>query len=309
MDAGILTRRSDLMRYLIGMVTFGNLEFTKIAVESVEKTAHFPYDFCFVAGKPDDYETLEYLKSKSPNVIYHNVNKGFPLGLNDIYDFAWKHNNYDGLIVLGNDTYAIPYTLDDLVEQAEATDYVLISASEYSVKDLVAGRPELTSIFAGSNMIISDFSTKPWEEIPSEKENMLITGSCLDLHNFAIWKKEVFDTIGYVDVNFYPAYYEDNDYAIRLARTGLKTGNLNKQYFHFWSRTIHQGSGGSTNQFFLRNKDFYIKKWGGPPGQEGFEIPFNDIPYKLNSMITLPPVINIQSRELEEGITRFWRGD
>ena len=118
------------------------------------------------------------------------------------------------------------------------------------------------------------------------------------------------DKIGYVDVNFYPAYYSDNDYARRGVNANLKTCALaNSQYFHFWSRTIHQGSGGSTARYFENNRKYYIMKWLGDFSRERWTIPFNGKPHHLNKNIILPADLKISSRENERGIIKFWRSN
>jgi GT2 family glycosyltransferase len=119
----------------------------------------------------------------------------------------------------------------------------------------------------------------------------------------------VYDTIGYVDVNFYPAYYSDNDYARRGVNAGLAPVActlVNAYYFHFWSRTIHQGSGGSNSRFFNQNRQFYITKWGNDFGSEKFTIPFGGAEYRLTDNVILEPTINIRSRKDEKAIVNFW---
>jgi hypothetical protein len=87
------------------------------------------------------------------------------------------------------------------------------------------------------------------------------------------------DRVGYFDENFWPAYWEDVDYFYRLELTGLP--RLCDQ------RTLleHRRSGTARNdrlisllhqQRWLRNRQYYIKKWGGAWGEEMFRHPFND---------------------------------
>ena len=97
--------------------------------------------------------------------------------------------------------------------------------------------------------------------------------------------------VGYTDVAFYPAYFVDNDYARRMVNTGVRSCCLSSsRFFHFWSRTIKQGSGGSTNRYFNNNAQYYEEKWGGPFGQE-----------------TKSPDLVISTREGEEQIINYWK--
>jgi hypothetical protein len=103
-------------------------------------------------------------------------------------------------------------------------------------------------------------------------------------------------------------YYEDNDYVRRAIGADIQSCTvLNSYYFHFWSRTIHQGSGGSNSLYFNLNRNFYIIKWGGDFGQEKYDIPFNGKTYKLGPGIEVPSTVNLQDRSLEKDIVHMWR--
>src|SRR3990170_3147595 len=85
----------------IGMVTFGNLPYTRMAIQSLMKTVSPPAEFVVVVGKPGDEETaswlVESLPSSNDKIIRHKTNLGFPWGVNDIMDnlviATWKTFN------------------------------------------------------------------------------------------------------------------------------------------------------------------------------------------------------------------------
>ena len=83
--------------------------------------------------------------------------------------------------------------------------------------------------------------------------------------------------VGLLDENFHPGYYEDNDYRYRQFLTGVRMGSFPLQNEHITSSTLN-----STTHFKQRNKvtfsknfDYYVEKWGGPPGRELYRTPFN----------------------------------
>lgn len=280
------------MKNLFAFVTFGNLPFSQLAVKSLRETVSKSYDIFSVVGKPGDWETKEWLdREKIPNIM-HTLNMGFPYSVNDIYDYAWKQNNYDNLILFGNDIVFYPHAGDSLIELAEQSDYKVISALQYDVKDLLREFPEVSSQFRGGSYRIEDFSGEPWKKFNSYSAELCISDMRLyDIQNLCLYKKEVFDKVGYTDVNFYPAYFIDNDYARRIVLSGIKGCSLtNARFFHFWSRTIHQGSGGSTSKHFQRNEDYYKRKWGGVVGKE-----------------TSRGNLQIASRVGEEQTVKHWR--
>src|SRR5690606_38556929 len=84
------------------------------------------------------------------------------------------------------------------------------------------------------------------------------------------WKE-----FGKFDENIFPAYFEDNDAHYRMKLLDMNmvyTEKLNPVIFRN-SMTIEKDA--SLNENFLKNRDYYIKKWGGEPSKEMFSIPFN----------------------------------
>lgn len=293
----------------MGICTFGLINFTKLTVESIRKTTKSPIDFVIVVGKPGDFETIRWCLEENIYPIVHNDNYGFPKGINDIYDYAWKENNYDNLIISGPDIIAYPNTIDSLINKADTSDWEWISSSQFDVKTLVAMYPEAEQYFHGPSLVFNDFGKaepwmmhKDWDRVESVEPNVI-----KDVHNLCLYKKSVMDTIGYIDVAFYPAYYSDNDYARRGVNAGLKTCALgNSVYFHFWSRTIHQGSGGSTDKYFNNNRKYYKMKWHGDFAQEAWTVPFNGED-KVIEGIKYKGSLKIGDRESEYDIINHWR--
>lgn len=300
------------MSTLIGIVTFGNLEFTKLAVEGVRRTTTEPYDMFLVVGKPYDTLTVDYLKAEGIPHIVHEINWGLPSSVNDIYDYAWKKNNYDNLVILGNDVIPYPYAIDSLIKVADSTDNIWVCAQEYDVKSLCNEFPDARQHFHGETYQFVDFGqVEPWRvgDKFRKAEIEIDDAGLSDVHNLVLFKKEVFEKIGYIDVNFYPAYYEDQDYVRRAVHAGLKSCRVtNAVYFHFWSRTIHQGSGGSNHKYFNLNRNFYIIKWGGDFSHELYEIPFDNKEYTLAPGLILQSTLSLKDRSQEQDITHFWRG-
>jgi GT2 family glycosyltransferase len=90
-----------------------------------------------------------------------------------------------------------------------------------------------------------------------------------------ILPNKTFKQVGEFDNLFFPAYYEDNDYAYRMKLLGMKY--LSIPYLHPYlykaSQTIEKDSSLRSN--ILANKDRYIEKWGGEPSREKFKTPYN----------------------------------
>jgi GT2 family glycosyltransferase len=106
--------------------------------------------------------------------------------------------------------------------------------------------------------------------------------------NFFCLHKRFIEKVGWFDENFYPAYFEDNDFVYRcnLAEMppGHTTPEMTAKAEHKGSQTIKsdpQYAQGNNNTFGSWNATHYRMKWGGRPGAETFRTPYgkpeNDI--------------------------------
>lgn len=91
-------------------------------------------------------------------------------------------------------------------------------------------------------------------------------------------KQSLFDKVGYFDEKFWPAYFEDNDFHMRMKRAGATEAIAPCGYDHVNSGTMKKFSPEETEQHHARFRacrDYYVSKWGGLPGFEAFAEPFN----------------------------------
>lgn len=86
-------------------------------------------------------------------------------------------------------------------------------------------------------------------------------------------------SVGVFDEEFYPAYFEDNDYFRRISLAGKKIVPVQTSIGHIGSATFKNFSNEQVMKHhgtFNKNKNYYISKWGGLPGEEKFSLPFGD---------------------------------
>lgn len=105
---------------------------------------------------------------------------------------------------------------------------------------------------------------------------------------YAIKPKEFVEKFGTFDENFRPAYFEDNDMHYRMKLAGGESAMLlDARVTHVGSVTQNMGGDGNldprvvSHEQFVLNREYYIAKWGGEPGNERFKTPYNfDMSYK-----------------------------
>lgn len=91
------------------------------------------------------------------------------------------------------------------------------------------------------------------------------------------------DQVGYFDENFWPAYWEDGDYHVRIKRAGIReTVNTNLKIDHKRSSTqffYGEEKRIVSHEQFQRNGDYFKAKWGGGWNDFNYyEKPFNGQP-------------------------------
>lgn len=296
------------MRHLIGLVSFGNLPFLELALRGIQETLTRSADVLVVVAKADDSEMRQFLDARHIRYIQNEENKGFAGSINDIFEYGWVQCDYDTITIQGNDVIPYPGALDGMIEAAETTDWEWLCASQFDSKSLVARYPETRQFFRGDNLEFTDFDSRPWEIHKDFRTPEIEPDSLKDVRNLAMFKRSVFEKIGYADVNFWPnAFFEDNDAARRANAAGVKSCGLSgSAYFHFWSRTIHQGVSRPHAEYFNRNGGHYVHKWGGPVGGERYSLPFDGREFELAPGLVLTGDLRIGTREQEAAIIDFW---
>lgn len=111
-----------------------------------------------------------------------------------------------------------------------------------------------------------------------------------------------FDTMGWFDENFYPAYLEDGDYWWRIGRykklgvdvkvVDVPVKPIHGEAPHWGSATLHSDPAIARviKQGHERNWSYYTRKWGGQVAgnTERFDTPFNNPEVSVNYWLLSP---------------------
>lgn len=136
-------------------------------------------------------------------------------------------------------------------------------------------------IFTGYDWYVKKEELKKLADIISAHNNGMTLGTGNDEMCGIVLTPSLLNKVGLMDENFYPGYFEDNDYRYRqkLSNTHMFSFPLNN--YHLTSSTLNSTPEfQQKNQFtFAKNLQYYMDKWGGFPGEERYERPFNeDVP-------------------------------
>lgn len=183
--------------------------------------------------------------------VSHSWNIGLQQAFEDGCDFA---------IVCNDDILFSALTLPRLVGMYEAmeSEYGLLTPFNYrdcniSAQEVVDGFDPV-EIDMGQGVGGTDFS-------------------CF------IVSPRVYEKVGEFDENFKIAYFEDNDYYYRLKLAGylpLSDGLI--PFYHHGSTTqnFYVDAPACPPPVFIENRNYYMGKWGGMPGEEQFKNPYRN---------------------------------
>lgn len=167
-------------------------------------------------------------------------------------------------------------TIEDLAAGGVSKDIVCLSPVLIEPQD---GAPTFIKHFCGG--LGGDWDSKKFFDYAKEhKGEGIRSGFNLPF----LIKKEVWDLVGGYDVNYDPwGSNSDSDLEYKLKLAGIKMyQNTNCPVYHFsqTSGTFHP----SVSNYWSKNWDYFIKKWGFPRTDDGiwtadFEIPMDKLTY------------------------------
>jgi GT2 family glycosyltransferase len=145
----------------------------------------------------------------------------------------------------------------------------------------------LISIAPGEDIILSNddiaFAPDTIQLLLAEAERNRRAGivSAIEGQRFALFwlNRTAYEEVGPFDEQFYPAYFEDNDYHRRLTLAHWESPIAFSAVAHETSATYKakdQAAQSQHHQDFRRCRELYIRKWGGLPGEEIYTTPYGE---------------------------------
>lgn len=205
-------------------------------------------------------ETVDSIKTKYAHKVYvernYNVNQGVAAAWNSGAQRAFA-DGADIVFILNDDIVISPEAIDHMVDVLWGDDSIgILTGTDH--------RNSMTPEQVAS-MSLPDYEV-----------------DILDAPDFAFFAftKQSYNWIGNFDTNFHPAYFEDNDYVIRCIRSGLYAFRSQRAaFYHYGSRTQNANGQNSVvpSPVFEQNRNYFVNKWGGLPGEESYDHPFNNI--------------------------------
>lgn len=238
------------MKTSIVILTYNKLEYTRQCIESIRTfTSQDSYELIIVDNHSTD-GTVEWLKAQSDiKFILNDTNVGFPKGCNQGIEIS----KGDNILLLNNDVIVTENWLNNLVSalysdpSIGAVGPVTNSAAYYSTVDV--GYQSLGEMHQFAKKINKSNPLK-WEE------RLKLIGFCM------LIKKSAVGEIGFLDEQFSPGNFEDDDYSVRLRRAGYKLLLCRDTFIHHYGSISWRDNLNEYTHIMSTNEKKFLNKWG-----------------------------------------------
>ncbi|MBT3392801.1 MAG: glycosyltransferase family 2 protein [Elusimicrobiaceae bacterium] len=241
------------MKVNIVMLTYNNLDTaTKPCLDSLyANTKEQDFNLILVdnASKDGTQDYLKQFASTKNNVqlILNKKNRGYAGGNNDGINKTLKSKEKcDFIVLLNNDLFFTPNWLQTLLHPFTQNDKIALCGP---LTNYGGAEQEIIIPQVSEKNYLDKYKqyTKPNNFKYVEKVAFL----CVAMNVKAI------KTIGLLDENFFPCWYEDNDYCLRSLYNGYKNAvSLGSFVYHNHSQTTSQ----IKSENFTKSKTYYKQK-------------------------------------------------
>jgi GT2 family glycosyltransferase len=256
--------------------TYNNLEYLKLAVESVRKNSYYKNAPFIVHAENCTDDTNEWLDSNEYNLEYYIEKNETPIGIGGGMNFCANKVKTKYIMFLHSDFY-VSYNwdkacLDEIKNHGDTPTWVFSHRVEPDMFGVLTRPGTIIVPKDAFGAYFDDFNSKLAEEWMIEFSH---------LNDFTIPKsegvsglisKEDWDFIGGNDPQFAPTSWEDMDLFLRMKQSGYQFILTSKSVvWHFGARGSHRLEE-NNGQSDLRqvnaeriNQEKFYKKWGGFP--------------------------------------------
>jgi GT2 family glycosyltransferase len=235
------------------IVTFNNLKYTKLCAESIyAKTAYPNFELIIVdnASTDETQDYLKHLKNQHDNIkiILNKENLGFASANN----MGIKESKGRYVILLNNDTIVTKGWMNGLIKHLRSPKVGLVGP----VTNSIGNEAKINTDY--DNLSEMEEFAEQYTETNRDRifEIPVLAMYCLALNRATIEK------IGYLDEQFSIGMFEDDDYALRIKKAGLKIICAENVFIHhFGGASFSKLESSEYRTIFNENKLKYEDKW------------------------------------------------
>ena len=248
-------RSLPMPRISVVVLTFNNLELTKLCIDSVLQQSDYPNLELIVVDNHSSDGTPDYLRelrARRPDVkiFLNKSNLGFAAGNN----VGLQGATGDYLVMLNNDTVVTP-------------GWALSMLRHFQSSPKLGLLGPVTNNIGNEARIDIGYPDLPSMPYLARKVTLGRMGQRLPIRNVAFFcvmmPRRVFTEVGFLDENFGRGFFEDDDYCRRVELLGMEIACADDVFVHHHlSASFNQLPSEHKQQLFSENKAYYESKWG-----------------------------------------------
>ena len=237
------------------ILTFNQLEYTKLCLESIAQHTPEPHELILVDNGSTD-GTVDFLKAfaaerSNVKLIINAENRGFAGGNNQ----GIQASQGDYVLFLNNDTVVTEHWLDRMLRYLNhLPDIGLVGPVSNAVSgaQLIEDVPykEMDAMQAFARRIYADNAGRASAAVR-------LVGFCL------LVKREVLELIGGFDEDYATGNFEDDDLCLRATLAGFSAVIARDVFIHHFGSKTFKGNRMDYNAHLGANRDRFIAKWPG----------------------------------------------
>ncbi len=241
----------------IVVVTYDNLAFTRMCLESVLANTEHPAFELIVVDNASADGTREYLTrlaelNPQVHVVLNRSNYGFSSACNQGLSIAAG----DVLVLLNNDTVVPPGWLARLVSALEDPAVGLAGP----VTNRIGNEAEVETGYETLGEFLDEALARASERERQTFDIPTLTMFCLAM------RRDAFERIGPLDARFQVGMLEDDDYSLRAHEAGYRVVCTEDLLVHHFGESSFGKlvASGEYNRLLDENKQRFEEKWGRP---------------------------------------------
>lgn len=238
----------------IVIVTFNNLEYTKLCIESIySKTAYPNFELVIMDNASSDgtHDYLNAFKKEHDNikVILNKENLGFAPANN----IGIKESKGEYIILLNNDTVVTRGWISGLIKYLQNPEVGMVGP--------------VTNSIGNEAKINVDYKNLSDIEMFADRYTTKNKGKTFEIPVLAMYcvalRRQTINKVGLLDEQFFIGMFEDDDYALRVRKAGLKILCTEDVFIHhFGGASFGKLLSAEYQRIFNENKKKYESKWG-----------------------------------------------
>jgi len=247
------------MKTSIIIVSYNTLEYTSLCIKSIRQhTLAGSYEIIVIDNNSNDGSVIWLQAQPDVKLICNKKNEGFPKACNQGIEAA-EHGT--DILLLNSDTIVTPRWLDQL-------QIALYSRADIGAVGCVTNKcscgQEVSVPYTETEGILPFADSFNKSDCEKWEQRLKLVGFCF------LTKRSVADQVGFLDEQFTPGNYEDDDYSLRIVMAGYKLLLCKDTFIHHFGSASFGKSENSAEfvrkqQFFQelldRNFKKFIAKW------------------------------------------------